>query len=104
MNCPQCDSANVMFSRKRKVHICEDCGHEFTVTKPTTELRIFLSYGHDDNEELVRRIKGDLEARGHDVWFDKSPEEGKGIRVADILVTPCGSRNGVLSFCHEYRR
>ncbi|MCC6155343.1 MAG: toll/interleukin-1 receptor domain-containing protein [Candidatus Hydrogenedentes bacterium] len=83
MNCPQCDSANVMFSKKRMVHICEDCGHEFTFTKPTTALRIFLSYGHDDNEELVRRIKGDLEARGHDVWFDKSPEEGKGIRAGD---------------------
>jgi len=35
-------------------------------------LRIFLSYGHDGNEELVRRIKADLEQRGHDVWFDKS--------------------------------
>ena len=31
-------------------------------------LRLFLSYGHDRNEELVRRIKADLEARGHDVW------------------------------------
>jgi len=27
---------------------------------------------HDSNEELVRRIKADLEKRGHDVWFDKS--------------------------------
>src|SRR6185295_3297464 len=35
-------------------------------------LRIFLSYGHDCNEELVRLIKADLEKRGHDVWFDKS--------------------------------
>lgn len=35
-------------------------------------LRIFLSYGHDANEELVRRIKADLEKRGHDVWFDKN--------------------------------
>lgn len=33
--------------------------------------RIFLSYGHDENEEVVRMIKVDLEARGHDVWFDK---------------------------------
>ena len=37
-----------------------------------TPLRIFLSYGHDANEELVRRIRTDLETRGHDVWFDKS--------------------------------
>ena len=35
-------------------------------------LRIFLSYGHDANEELVRLIKADLEKRGHDVWFDKN--------------------------------
>lgn len=39
---------------------------------PVAPLRIFLSYGHDNNEELVRRIKADLEGRGHDVWFDKS--------------------------------
>ncbi len=42
-------------------------------------LRIFLSYGHDENENLVRRIKADLEHRGHDVWFDKTPDEEKGI-------------------------
>src|ERR1039457_32040 len=35
-------------------------------------LRIFLSYGHDSNEELVRRIYADLKKRGHDVWFDKN--------------------------------
>lgn len=34
-------------------------------------MRLFLSYRHDANEELVRRIKTDLEKRGHDVWFDK---------------------------------
>ena len=51
---------------------CEDCDHEFAVEKPFAPLRIFLSYGHDANEELVRRIKADLEKRGHDVWFDKS--------------------------------
>ncbi len=35
-------------------------------------MNIFLSYGHDGNEELVKQLKADLEARGHDVWFDKS--------------------------------
>jgi tetratricopeptide (TPR) repeat protein len=35
-------------------------------------LNIFLSYGHDQNAELVEMIKNDLEKRGHDVWFDKS--------------------------------
>lgn len=37
-----------------------------------TPLRIFLSYGHDANEELVRRIYADLRKLGHDVWFDKT--------------------------------
>ena len=70
--CSACGSVNVMFSSKRGVHICEDCEHEFTTHKPITPMRIFLSYGHDANEELVRRIKADLEKRGHDVWFDKT--------------------------------
>jgi WD40 repeat protein len=38
--------------------------------KLTAPMRIFLSYGHDDNIELVNRIKSDLKARGHDIWFD----------------------------------
>ena len=38
----------------------------------TALLRIFPSYGHDASEELVGRIKANLEKRGHDVWFDMS--------------------------------
>ncbi|MDR1213860.1 MAG: TIR domain-containing protein [Propionibacteriaceae bacterium] len=34
-------------------------------------LRLFLSYGHDDNAPLVTRIHHDLEARGHQVWIDQ---------------------------------
>jgi len=34
-------------------------------------MRIFLSYGHDEHIELAMRIKADLEARGHEVWFDR---------------------------------
>lgn len=52
--------------------LCYDCKHEFTPTTPSAPLRIFLSYGHDANEELVRRIYADLKQRGHDVWFDKN--------------------------------
>lgn len=72
VKCPKCSSANVMFSLKRKVHVCEDCAHEWTAgSKPFAPLRIFLSYGHDDNVALVRRFYADLKNRGHDVWFDK---------------------------------
>ena len=52
--------------------LCYACKHEFTPAQSMAPLRIFLSYGHDANEELVRRIKADLEKREHDVWFDKN--------------------------------
>jgi hypothetical protein len=51
--------------------ICPQHG-QVSLEKPFTSLRIFLSYGHDANEELVWHIKADLEKRGHDVWFDKT--------------------------------
>ncbi len=35
-------------------------------------LKIFLSYGHDANTELVLRIKRDLEAAGYAPWIDTS--------------------------------
>ncbi len=34
-------------------------------------MRIFISYGHDEHQELAVQFKHDLEARGHHVWFDK---------------------------------
>jgi transcription elongation factor Elf1 len=81
--CPECAPTNVVFSKKQGLNVCADCGQEFAAEKLSTPLRIFLSYGHDNNEELVRRSKGDLEKRGHDGWFDKTPEEGKGIKAGD---------------------
>jgi hypothetical protein len=38
-------------------------------------LKVFLSYGYDDNTELVLRIKRDLEAAGHAPWIDTSEIE-----------------------------
>lgn len=35
-------------------------------------MKLFFSYGHDKNEEIVMRLKEDLEKRGHSVWIDKS--------------------------------
>ncbi len=34
-------------------------------------LRLFLSYGHDRHAPFARLLKDDLEARGHQVWFDE---------------------------------
>ena len=33
-------------------------------------MRIFISYGHDDNSELVMRFRRDLQAAGHETWID----------------------------------
>jgi len=70
-SCPDCLSTNIKYFDARKTYTCMDCGFSFT-EKEYKKLRIFLSYGHDENEELVRMIKADLEQRGHDVWFDKN--------------------------------
>ena len=66
--CPQCDQP---LTQVGKHWVCPEHG-QVSLQKPFSPLRIFLSYGHDSNEELVQRIKTDLERRGHDVWFDKS--------------------------------
>ncbi len=67
-SCPQC---NEQLAQVGTFWICPTHG-QMQELKPFSPLRIFLSYGHDANEKLVRRIKGDLEQRGHDVWFDKT--------------------------------
>jgi TIR domain len=35
-------------------------------------MKIFLSYGHDQNTPLVERIRADLETAGHAVWIDNA--------------------------------
>lgn len=68
MNCPQCDQHLIQVGQ---FWICPTHG-QLRESKTAASLRVFLSYGHDANEDPVRRIKADLEKRGHDVWFDKS--------------------------------
>jgi len=71
--CPECNSNDLKFFENTQRFSCSNCGNAFKVIKDNEEkLRIFLSYGHDSNEELVRLIKADLEKSGHDVWFDKN--------------------------------
>lgn len=71
LRCPQCASENVRFSRKHGRYDCEDCGHEFVPAKLFTPKRVFISYGHDEHTSLALRLRDDLKARGHDVWFDE---------------------------------
>jgi len=105
--CPNCLSKNILYSKKRDLYICEECNNEFKDEKSApSHLRIFLSYGHDQNEELVQIIKSDLEKRGHDVWFDKSGIKEHGIipgedwrrSITDGIV----SSNRVVSFLSRY--
>ena len=69
-SCPKCKSVNIMYSKKRNLYICEDCGNCFNEKLETK--KIFFSYGHDNNAVFVMRIKQDLEKLGYSVWIDKS--------------------------------
>jgi tetratricopeptide (TPR) repeat protein len=33
-------------------------------------MKLFISYGHDDNRDFVRRIRDDLVRHGHECWID----------------------------------
>jgi WD40 repeat protein len=70
LQCPQCSSPNVVFSKKQQRHLCEDCDHAFDLKKPFVAHRLFISYGHDEHATLAIRLRDDLKARGHDAWFD----------------------------------
>jgi hypothetical protein len=96
----RCPSCSAPLTQVGKFWICQEHG-QVEPRKPSGPMRIFLSYGHDANEELVRRIKADIEKRGHGVWFDKSD-----IRFGDdwrreITDGIVGS-NRVLSFLSKY--
>lgn len=73
IHCPKCDQP---LTPVGKHWICPEHGQisprssrvdeTQSSTAASAPLRIFLSYGHDTNEELVRRIYADLKKRGHD--------------------------------------
>jgi hypothetical protein len=94
--CPSCGSGDTYFSRKRTQWICEDCKSTFTASREVSGQKLFFSYGHDSNSEIVLRLKRDLEARGHSVWLDTSQiragddwrlEITSGIMSADRVVS-----------------
>jgi hypothetical protein len=101
IECPQCGSTKTMSIPDSNAFMCYNCKHEFLPEKTFSPLRIFLSYGHDSNEELVRRIKTDLEKRGHDVWFDKAEIKFGDDWRREITDGIIGS-NRVLSFLSKY--
>jgi len=76
--CPECHSIDIKFFELRNRYSCNICGCSFSgEVQKTRKLRIFLSYGHDDNEELVRLIKADLEKRGNDMFLKLQTYKGK---------------------------
>jgi tetratricopeptide (TPR) repeat protein len=80
--CPFCGSVHTLFKAKAAQYECLDCEERFPppqaagnrqidLTQKTTDpKKIFFSYGHDKNQELVDHFKTDLEKRGHSVWID----------------------------------
>ena len=95
--CPYCNSENTYYSKKRCVWVCEDCDNTFSENdilklEPSASdsgIKLFFSYGHDRNSEMVERIRKDLEVRGHHVWIDTDKIRRGDFWKEDVL-------NGVL--------
>lgn len=84
-SCPLCKSTDITYKTKAYKWECCSCEERFDGSPPEAPnqgepsffpskaakpKRIFFSYGHDSNRELVDRFKADLEKRGHEVWID----------------------------------
>ena len=72
IKCPKCDRH---LEQVGQFWICPEHG-QVSLEKSFAPLRIFLSFGHDSNEELACLIRNDLKKRGHDVWIDKCEIKG----------------------------
>jgi WD40 repeat protein len=108
--CPRCGSSETRFRVKRNDWFCDACDHSWEAAPPAPRdesvvpLKIFLSYGHDQHAADALQIKGDLEQRGHSVWFDlERLHEGRdweqyieeGLKACDkvvLLMTPYSVR------------
>ena len=95
--CPQCRQG---LTQVGQFWICPRHG-QVSPEKLSGPLRIFLSYGHDNNEDLVRCIKADLRKRGHDVWFDRS-EIKSGDDWRHSITDGILKSNRVLSFLSKH--
>ncbi|MCL2284181.1 MAG: ankyrin repeat domain-containing protein [Fibromonadales bacterium] len=100
-NCPKCLSANTYFSKKRNVFVCEDCESEFTQQTDSKSLKLFFSYGHDSNKEIVIRIKDDLEKRGHSIWIDNE-DINSGENWRQRITEGITSSSTVLAFLSQH--
>ena len=79
-SCPYCHSTETRYVKAKGYWRCNECDETFPgeppAADPQARQRIFMSYGHDDNEPLVAALRARLIAAGHEVWIDR--EEIKG--------------------------
>lgn len=99
--CPICASRCIYFSKKKNCYGCEDCNNFFDTPLIESGYRIFISYGHDDNQALVTKIKEYLLSKGYEVWIDSSAIK-KGSDWREKIVDGLIASNGVLAFLSEH--
>lgn len=104
--CPVCGSNDIYTIKSDPSKLrCLECGAAFDINEAEGDhapesMKLFLSYGHRD-EEIVIRIKERLEARGHEVWFDRH-EIKAGDEWRDEIARGVMSSNGVIAFLSKY--
>ena len=69
MTSTQCPNCGQTLTRVGRFWICPAHG-QVSVETSFVPKRLFISYGHDEHASLARRLRDDLRARGHHVWFD----------------------------------
>lgn len=99
--CPHCASDNIYYSKKKNRYICEDCDKGFEQPAAEKGMRVFISYGHDDNQWLVNKIKDYLVEKGYDVWIDSS-NIPKGADWRERITDGLSASNGVLAFLSKH--
>lgn len=99
--CPYCASEYIIKSKKKNVYFCEDCESSFSEPAVKQGMRLFLSYGHDQNAPLVQKIKDYLSGRGYDVWIDSS-QIPAGRDWREQITNGLIGCNGVLSFLSKH--
>jgi hypothetical protein len=53
-------------------------GPHLDTVEPPSDRAIFISYARDDDEPFVERLRDDLVASGHRVWWDRVSMESRG--------------------------
>jgi hypothetical protein len=75
ITCPLCNQADPLYSKRRKIFICEYCDHEFVPEASFDPQRIFVSYGRDEHMSLACQLLEVLPERGHEVLAEHCWQE-----------------------------